>query len=176
VDELEVGFRTGLLLDMKSVWWVRNALARPIRMHRFCRTARLAIWFAIGPLLMVAGCQGNFGVMASQPAPGRVPFITEFKKIDAAGNGRITMDQAVDYYRRRFAELDKNGDGYLDMSELEAAIPLLTATSSKELMLKLDRNSDGKLSETEFLVIPNWLFQLAKSQTQLTLADVEKGK
>ena len=27
----------------------------------------------------------------------------------------------------------------------------------------------------EFLVIPNWLFQLAKSQTQLTLADVEKG-
>jgi Ca2+-binding EF-hand superfamily protein len=109
--------------------------------------------------------------MASQPAPGRVPFITEFKKIDAAGNGRITMDQAIEYYRRRFAELDKNGDGYLDMSELA----LLTATSSKELMLKLDRNSDGRLSEAEFLVIPNWLFQLAKSQTQLALADVEKG-
>jgi len=47
---------------------------------------------------MVAGCRGNFAVMASQPAPGRVPFIIEFKGIDAAGTGRITMDQAVDYY------------------------------------------------------------------------------
>jgi hypothetical protein len=39
----------------------------------------------------------------------------------------------------------------------------------------LDRNSDGKLSVSEFTVIANWLFQLAKSPTQLTMADVEKG-
>jgi len=49
------------------------------------------------------------------------------------------------------------------------------ALAKERISIKHDRNSDGKLSETEFLVILNWLFQLAKSQTQLTLADVEKG-
>ena len=85
------------------------------------------------------------------------------------------MDQAVEYYRNRFRELDRNGDRFLDVSELDAAIPIMDATSGKELVLKLDRNSDGKLSEEEFVVIANWLFQLAKSPTQLRLSDVEKG-
>lgn len=70
---------------------------------------RAVLSSAIGPLLMVAGCRGNFAVMASQPAPGRVPFIIEFKGIDAAGTGRSTMDQAVVYYRRRFAEPIRTG-------------------------------------------------------------------
>ena len=85
------------------------------------------------------------------------------------------MEQAVEYYRNKFRELDRNGDRVLDVDELEVAMPLMDATSAKELVLKLDRNSDGKLSEAEFTVIANWLFQLAKSPTQLTLSDVEKG-
>jgi Ca2+-binding EF-hand superfamily protein len=85
------------------------------------------------------------------------------------------MDQAVEYYRNRFRELDRNGDRFLDVTELEAAMPMMDAVSAKELVQKLDRNSDGKLSEDEFIVIANWLFQLAKSPTQLTLSDVEKG-
>ena len=83
------------------------------------------------------------------------------------------MDQAVDYYRNRFRELDQNGDKFLEASELDAAIPIMDATSGKELVLKLDRNSDGKLSEDEFGVIANWLFQLAKSPAQLRFSDVE---
>ena len=85
------------------------------------------------------------------------------------------MDQAVEYYRNLFRELDRNGDRFLDVSELEAAMPTMDATTAKELVLKLDRNSDGKLSVEEFIVIANWLFQLAKSPTQLTLSDVERG-
>jgi hypothetical protein len=54
-------------------------------------------------------------------------------------------------------------------------MPIMDATTAKELVLKLDRNSDAKLSVEEFIVIANWLFQLAKSPTQLTLGDVEKG-
>jgi hypothetical protein len=130
---------------------------------------------AVAQCLVLASCQAGLGGAPAQPAAGRVPFIAEFKKIDAANTGRITMDQAIEYYRRKFAELDRNGDRVLDLGELEAAMPIMDATSAKELVLKLDRNSDGKLSEAEFTVIANWLFQLAKSQTLLTLSDVEKG-
>ena len=129
----------------------------------------------VAQCLLLVSCQAGLGGSSAQPAPGRLPFIAEFKRIDAAGKGRVTMDQAVDYYRNRFRELDRNGDRLLDVSELEAAVPIMDATTAKDLVLKLDRNSDGKLSVEEFIVIANWLFQLAKSPTQLTLSDVEKG-
>jgi Ca2+-binding EF-hand superfamily protein len=136
---------------------------------------KLATVLAIAQCLVLISCQAGLGGSTAQPAPGRIPFITEFKKIDGGNIGRITMEQAVEYYRRRFGELDRNGDGFLDAGELDAALPLMDARSGKELLLSLDRNSDGKLSADEFVVIANWLFQLAKSQTQLTLSDVEKG-
>jgi hypothetical protein len=130
---------------------------------------------AIAVCLVLVSCQAGLGGPSPEPSAGRQPFIAEFKRVDAAGKGRITMDQAVEYYRNRFRELDRNGDRFLDVTELEAAMPMMDAVSAKELVQKLDRNSDGKLSEDEFIVIANWLFQLAKSPTQLTLSDVEKG-
>ena len=51
----------------------------------------------------------------------------------------------------------------------------MNAQSAKELLFRLDRNSDNKLSRPEFLVIVNWLFQLASSPYELALGDVEKG-
>lgn len=54
-------------------------------------------------------------------------------------------------------------------------IPVMNARSGKELLFKLDRNSDNKLSRSEFLVIVNWLFQLAGSQDELALGDVERN-
>jgi EF hand domain-containing protein len=136
---------------------------------------RSATVLAIAQCLIIASCQTGLGGSSSQPAPGRQPFIAEFKRIDTAGKGKVTMDEAMEYYRNRFRELDRNGDRFLDVSELEAAMPIMDATSAKELVQKLDRNSDGKLTVEEFSVIANWLFQLAKSPTQLTLSDVEKG-
>jgi hypothetical protein len=144
-------------------------------MFLYSRQTRIALASVFGLLPLIGGCQAGVGGFSSHPSDARAPFITEFKQIDAAGSGRITMEQTIKHYQRRFRELDTNGDGYLDLRELEAAVPLMTATSSKELMLKLDRNSDGRLSEEEFLIIANWLFQLAQSQTQLTLSEVEKG-
>jgi hypothetical protein len=128
----------------------------------------------VAQCLLTASCQAGL-IGSAPPAPGRLPYITEFKKIDASGSGRISMEQAVEYYRRKFAELDRNGDGFLDANELDAALPLMNAKSGKEVLVSLDRNSDGKLSVSEFTVIANWLFQLARSPTQLTLSDVEKG-
>jgi hypothetical protein len=135
---------------------------------------RIANAMAATQCLLMASCQAGLSISA-EPAPGRVPFVTEFKRIDATSSGRITMEQTLEYYRKRFVELDRNGDGFLDASELEAALPLMYAKSGRDLLVSLDRNSDGKLSVSEFTVIANWLFQLAKSPTQLTITDVEKS-
>jgi Ca2+-binding EF-hand superfamily protein len=135
---------------------------------------RIANAMAVTQCLLMASCQSGLSISA-EPAPGRVPFVTEFKRIDATNSGRITMEQALEYYRKRFVELDRNGDGFLDASELDAALPLMYAKSGRDLLISLDRNSDGKLSVSEFTVIANWLFQLAKSPTQLTMTDVEKS-
>jgi len=135
---------------------------------------RIANAMAVAQCLLMASCQAGLSISA-EPAPGRVPFVTEFKRIDATSSGRITMEQALEYYRKRFVELDRNGDGFLDASELESALPLMYAKSGRDLLVSLDRNSDGKLSVSEFTVIANWLFQLAKSPTQLTITDVEKS-
>jgi EF-hand domain pair len=142
------------------------------------RKAGIAAALVIAQCLAGAACQsslGNLGGGSKPTAPARVPFVAEFKKIDAAGKGRITVDQATAYYAGLFSQLDKNGDGFLDANELEAMVPAMDARSGKELLQKLDRNSDGKLSQPEFLIIVNWLFQLASSPNELALGDVDRG-
>jgi Ca2+-binding EF-hand superfamily protein len=84
---------------------------------------------------------------------------------------QATPNEATAYYSNRFTELDSNGDGFLDAKELEPLIPVMNAQSAKELLFKLDRNSDNKLSRPEFLVIVNWLFQLASSPYELADGD-----
>jgi len=49
------------------------------------------------------------------------------------------------------------------------------AKTAAELMAKLDRNGDNKLTRKEFLVITSWLFQLASGRTEMTLQEAEKG-
>ena len=126
--------------------------------------------------LAVAGCQAGAPQMAAEsPSPERFEYIREFKKIDRAGKGRITLEEANAYYSARFTELDKNHDGFLDAKELEPLIPIMNSVSAKELLLRLDRNSDNKLSRAEFLVLANWLFQLASSPNELALGDLERN-
>ena len=61
-------------------------------------------------------------------------------------------------------ERDTTGDGTVDQ--------WWTWEGSK-VSIASDRNGDGKVSPAEFLIIVNWLFQLASSQTELALGDVE---
>ena len=49
------------------------------------------------------------------------------------------------------------------------------ARNSDELLSKLDRNWDGKVTATEFQVVVNWLFQPSRGGNELTLADVQAG-
>ena len=136
---------------------------------------RLAAATALALCLTALGCQTGLVEKAAEPSPERLEYIREFKKIDSAGKGHITIDQATAYYSARFTELDRNHDGFLDERELEAIVPIMNARSGRELLLKLDRNSDNRLSRSEFLVLANWLFQLASNPNELALGDVERN-
>jgi Ca2+-binding EF-hand superfamily protein len=131
--------------------------------------------FAVACLLTSACQPGSGAKMELQSSPERLEYIEQFKKIDTAGKGLITLDQATSYYSGLFAELDKNGNGFLDSNELQLLIPIMQAKTGSELLSKLDRNGDGKVSQSEFLVIVNWLFQLARSSNEMTLEDAQKG-
>jgi Ca2+-binding EF-hand superfamily protein len=134
-------------------------------------------WTAAATLaLATAACHSGNATGPGEPtSPARAEYIAEFKKIDRAGKGRITMEEATAYYEARFNELDTNGDGRLDEQELEPLIPIMNAKSARELLVRLDRDSDNTVSRAEFLVIANWLFQLARDPRELTLADVERN-
>jgi hypothetical protein len=148
---------------------VKPRQARVERM-RFTAATAVALYLA------VTGCQTGLGNQTAEPPSAtRLEYIREFKKIDAANKGLITLDQATAYYNARFTELDKNRDGYLDAKELEAIVPIMNAQTAKELLLKLDRDSDNRVSRSEFLVLANWLFQLASRPNELALADVERN-
>ena len=60
-------------------------------------------------------------------------------------------------------------------AELQPLLPIMGAKTAAELMAKLDRNGDNKLTRQEFLVITSWLFQLASGRTEMTLQEAEKG-
>ena len=143
---------------------------------RYSKSAKvnIATAGAFALCLAVVGCQSGLGGAPAKPSAARSPFVAEYKKIDAAGRGRITLEQATTYYSDLFTQLDKNGDGLLDANELEAMLPAMDAKSGQEIVLKFDKNGDKNLSRSEFLVIVNWLFQLATSPSELALGDVER--
>jgi Ca2+-binding EF-hand superfamily protein len=83
-----------------------------------------------GILLLPCGCQPGTIAKVSQPSADRLEYITQFKKIDTLNRGYITLDQAAAYYDSLFAQLDKNGDGYLDAEELEVLLPVMQAKTA----------------------------------------------
>jgi uncharacterized protein len=97
------------------------------------------------------------------PSPERHEHVLQFRKIDTAGRGRITLEQANAYYSMLFAQLDLNSDGYLEAHELEPLPPIMGAKCAQDLLAKLDTNADQRVSPTEFLAISNWLFQCGKN-------------
>lgn len=87
-----------------------------------------------------------------------------FKRLDANGDGKITLDEVPEERKERFKPLiargDKNGDGALDRTELRDAFaappgapaggpPERRGGDAKRLFSRLDKNGDGKLTADE---------------------------
>lgn len=77
------------------------------------------------------------------------------RRLDAAGNGYVTQDEFVAAARKRFARLDRNGDGKLTPDELGSgrgghAGSGTRAQRAQHRFDKLDANHDGVVSAEEF--------------------------
>lgn len=125
---------------------------------------------------LLAACQATPGPVApSAPSPERLEFITQFTNIDTANKGMITLEQAKAHYAEVFRKLDTNRDGFLSVSEVQPLMPVMAARSSEELVARLDRNGDNKLTLAEFQVINSWLFRLSRDPNSLSREEVEHG-
>jgi len=137
------------------------------------RILLIAAWLAV-PL---AGCGGQgLDAAARPPDPQVTAYVAEFHRIDTAGKGVITFDQATAYYTAKFHELDRAKKGFLLAPDIAPMLPLMGATTAEDLLSRLDNNADGKVTLQEFLIIPNALFQKARSNPNaLTLDEVAAG-
>lgn len=57
---------------------------------------------------------------ASDNVPGREGPRNMIQRLDADGDGRITLEEIRAPLEQRFAELDANGDGVIDLEEFSA--------------------------------------------------------
>ena len=124
---------------------------------------------------VTAGCSQTQSAEDIERHSVAAETVRQFKEIDTTGAGRITFEQAVAHYTRRFAELDLDRNGRLDARELTPMLPVLQATTGDALLRRLDNNSDGQVSLTEFLILANVLFERTNRRDgTMTLDDARR--
>jgi hypothetical protein len=125
-------------------------------------------------LLLLAGCNGRPLLYQLAPSETDLEALAAFQMIDAAGTGSLTRQQADDYFRRRFQDLDANRDGFLSPEEARGILPVLGMATGSNMVFRLDLNGDGRLSQDEFLRIADYLFLRDENRDGvLTLVEVK---
>jgi len=69
-------------------------------------------------------------------------------KFDRNGDGQVTPDEFP--HRRRFAEIDGDGNGALSQAEIEEAMDKRREEESYDIMERYDLNEDGRVTREEF--------------------------
>lgn len=86
-----------------------------------------------------------------------------FSRLDANGDGRISLAEFQDYMSRGFRDMDRDGDGYLADHELPEGVILRPSqprrleeflANLERAFHRMDRDGDGYLSEAELLAPP----------------------
>ena len=89
------------------------------------------------------GMRDRAGRRAEQPKDGK-------EGAEAKEPRRFTLDRLLGRTDRRFARLDKNGDGVIDAKDFETAAAERVDFATKRFLKRFDANGDGKVSKDEF--------------------------
>ncbi len=96
------------------------------------------------------GRHGGHGFHHRGKRHGKAGRMGMLKQLDANKDGTVTLDEFLKPKSDRFAELDKNGDGFLDAGELSARMQQKAGQRQRMMMARLDGDGDGKVTKDEF--------------------------
>ena len=80
---------------------------------------------------------------------------TDFKKVDADGNGTIDRNEAERAMRADFKAMDLDRNGVVTLADIQRDVTKSRAGKAKPPLsryLPYDTNGDGKITEQEYLV------------------------
>jgi len=116
-------------------------------------------------LLAAAGFAISVAATAhAQPAGTRQALAPDaaMRAIDTNGDGTISLGEAKAAAEKRFAALDSDHEGTLDVRELMGAL-------SPEAAKQADKDNDGTLSQAEYLAVVEARFKEADTNHDGTL-------
>ncbi|WP_420566735.1 EF-hand domain-containing protein [Thalassovita sp.] len=129
------------------------------------RTILLVTAFSAAPLPALAQSQ--------DPIP---QILANFDKIDANGDGVISRAEFRTVQAARWPQIDRNGDGYLSEDDFPRWAARRVRTQLAEIAY-LDENSDGRISQSEFVNKPAPVFRRIDQNADgiLTRSELEAG-
>ncbi|MGI9406787.1 MAG: EF-hand domain-containing protein [Hyphomicrobiaceae bacterium] len=111
-------------------------------------TALIVAGFALAPAIAAGGGWGKHAGHGGKRA------FRMMERMDADGNGELTLEEVQAGRAKRFAKFDGNGDGTVDAAELKSGIMARMERRAErrvtKMMRRLDANGDGQISESEF--------------------------
>ena len=92
-------------------------------------------------------CAGS-ALSQGREGPGAI-----FDRADKNGDGTIARDEFLTARAEQFANRDRNGDGYIDTTDLgeRAAARPRVSQAMTAMVTQFDTDKDGKVSKTEFV-------------------------
>jgi hypothetical protein len=98
-------------------------------------------------------------------------------EIEAAQKRQVAEAQSVMTKRleAEFAKLDGNRDGQLSLAEFKAAAPTPKTAPAADLLVQLDKNKDGKVTQDEFRSVPLANFDRMDTNKDGTISEAEKS-
>lgn len=82
------------------------------------------------------------------------------KKLDANGDGQVTLAEARSAGEAHFKELDTNKDGALTLEEVKSGHQKMARAHGEERFAAKDANKDGRLSKAEAQMPDKWFSKL----------------
>ena len=101
------------------------------------------------------------GAVASPAAARARPDPMEMlEQADANRDGAVSRAEFLAARRSRFAQMDRNGDGYFSMDDVPRIARKRAGDRIGQLTSSFDANRDGRVSRGEFVDGPTRLFDL----------------
>lgn len=115
------------------------------------KTATRAMLMAGASALVLSGAVALAGPKHADRGEGGPGPRWGLERMDADGDGRITLDEFRQARAGRFDDLDADGDGVLSAEELAARGRQKAERLAERMLARLDEDDSGDVSQEEFL-------------------------